>query len=251
VRAGHVVLAGNVHIGGLMPRLAGTLVPVSNYIAVTAPLGGKLRDVIGFRGVVSDTELVDNHYRVVGGDRLMWSGRLSIRQGKPRRYAKSLMADLARTYPQLGKVEAEYAWSGTLGVPVHRMPQVGEVSPGVWLLSGFAGHGLNTTAMGGEIIARAIVDGDQAWRLFLPFDLVWAGGAAARGGMQAFYRYHRTRERIQSWLARRRRGQQLPEIELDHAMPHAVEPDRMQADPPKKRTRRKARPRVSAPPAGT
>ena len=80
---------------------------------------------------MSDTELADNHYRVVGGDRLMWSGRMHgvarpIRGAMPGRCVR----DIARVYPQLGKVEVEYAWTGTLGNTVHRMPQIGEISPG-------------------------------------------------------------------------------------------------------------------------
>ncbi len=61
VRAGHVVLAGNVHIGSLMPDLAGTLVPISTYSIVTEPLGERLRDAIRFRGAVTDNERGDNH----------------------------------------------------------------------------------------------------------------------------------------------------------------------------------------------
>ena len=76
VRADHVVLAGNVHLGALMPHVAGTLVPISTYVIVTAPLGERLREAIRYRGAVSDTDLADNHYRIVGGDRLMWSGAL-------------------------------------------------------------------------------------------------------------------------------------------------------------------------------
>jgi gamma-glutamylputrescine oxidase len=54
----------------------------------------------------------------------------------------------------------------------------------VWLASGFGGHGLNTTAMAGNIIARAIVEGDQTWRQFTPFELVWAGGVFGRAAAQ-------------------------------------------------------------------
>ena len=60
---------------------------------------------------------------------------------------------------------------------VHKMPQIGELAPGYWLASAFGGHGLNTTAMAGEMIARAILDGDDRWRLFSSYELVWAGGA--------------------------------------------------------------------------
>ncbi len=184
LRADHVVLAGNVQIKGLMARLAATLIPITTYVITTMPLGPRLADVVAYRGAVSDTDLADNHYRIVGGDRLMWLGRSTVWQRNPRRYVRALAADIAKTYPQLGKVEAEYAWAGTLGNTVHRMPQIGELGPGVWLASGFGGHGLNTTAMAGNLIARGVVDGDQTWRQFTPFELVWAGGWLGRATAQ-------------------------------------------------------------------
>ena len=204
VRAADVVLAGNIHLTGLLPRLASTLLPSFSYVLVTAPLGAALRDTIRYPGVVSDTESADNHYRLVDGDRLMWSGRGTVWRGKPQHYVNTLLGDIARAYPRLRNVKAEYAWTGTLGSTVHRMPQIGEISPGLWLLSGFGGRGLNTSAMGGEIIARAIVEGDPTWRMFTPFELVWAGGMFGRVVAQASYKSLRARELIAGWRARRR-----------------------------------------------
>ena len=204
VRAAHVVLAGNVHLAELMPRLASTLLPTFSYAIVTAPLGDALREAIRYPGAVSDVDLADHHYRVVDGDRLMWSGRGTIWSGKPRRYADALLGDIVRAYPQLSDVKADYAWSGTLGNTVHRMPQIGKISSGLWLLSGFGGHGLNTTAMGGELVARAIVEGDSTWQIFSPFELVWAGGILGNAAHQAHCQSSRTQERIGGWLARRR-----------------------------------------------
>jgi gamma-glutamylputrescine oxidase len=57
-----------------MPQIAATLIPITTYVITTAPLGASCRSV-GYRGAVSDSDLADNHYRIVGGDRLMWSGR--------------------------------------------------------------------------------------------------------------------------------------------------------------------------------
>jgi gamma-glutamylputrescine oxidase len=184
LRATHVVLCGNVQLGGLMPRLAATLLPMTTYVITTAPLGEPLAAAVGYRGAVSDTDLADNHYGIVGGDRLMLSGRATAWQRDPQRYVRALTADIKMTFPQLGDVAADYAWSGTLGLTLHRMPQLGELGPGVWLASGFGGHGLNTTAMAGNIIARAIVDGDETWRQFSSFELVWAGGIFGRVGSQ-------------------------------------------------------------------
>jgi gamma-glutamylputrescine oxidase len=217
LRANHVVLAGNVQIGGLMPRIAATLLPITTYIITTAPLGPRLAEVVGYRGAVSDTDLSDNHYRIVGGDRLMLSGRSTTWARNPRRYVRTLTADIKKTYPQLGDVGVDYNWSGTLGNTVHRMPQIGELGPGVWLASGFGGHGLNTTAMAGNLIARAIVEGDQTWREFSPFELVWAGGFLARAGVQMRNWIKRYRDAIEQRRAKARELAHLQAREAEKA----------------------------------
>jgi gamma-glutamylputrescine oxidase len=204
LRANHVVLCGNVQLKSLMPRLAATMVPVTTYVITTAPLGERLTEAIGYRGGVSDSDLADNHYRIVGGDRLMLSGRATAWPRNPRRYIGALKADIKKTYPQLGDVDVDHAWSGTLGITVHRMPQIGELGPGVWLASGFGGHGLNTTAMGGNLIARALVEGDQTWRQFTPFELVWAGGAFGRAAAQIRVWVKRLRDAVEERRARAR-----------------------------------------------
>jgi gamma-glutamylputrescine oxidase len=197
LRASHVVLCGNVQLGPLMPRVAATLLPMTTYVITTASLGERLAEAVGYRGGVSDGDRADNHYRIVGGDRLMLLGRSTAWVRNPRRYAGTLTADIRKTYPQLGDVEADYAWSGTLGLTMHRMPQIGELGPGVWLASGFGGHGLNTTAMAGNIIARAIVEGDQTWRQFTPFELVWAGGGFGRAAAQMRVWFKRLRNAVE------------------------------------------------------
>jgi hypothetical protein len=204
LRANHVVLCGSVGLKSLMPRLAATMVPLTTYVITTAPLGDRLATAVRYRGGVSDSDVADNHYRVVGGDRLMLSGRATAWPRNPRRYVRTLQADIKRTYPQLGTVAIDYAWAGTLGITVHRMPQIGELGPGVWLASGFGGHGLNTTAMAGNLIARAIIDGDHTWRQFTPFELVWAGGVFGRAAAQTRVWVKRLRDAIEQRRARAR-----------------------------------------------
>ncbi|AXK79162.1 FAD-binding oxidoreductase [Pseudolabrys taiwanensis] len=204
LRAPHVVLAGNVQLGGLMPRLAATLLPVSTFVVVTEPLGPQLDEVIRYRGAVSDTNRADNHYRIVDGNRLQWSGRMRTWDAEPRRIGRSLVADIRRNFPSLGKVDIAHVWRGTLGRTVHRMPQIGEIERGVWVAGGFGGHGLNTTAMAGELIGRGIVDADQTWRLFAPYELVWAGGRPGRAFAQAVYWGSRPVEAVAGMVARQR-----------------------------------------------
>ncbi len=208
VRATHVVLACNVHLGGLMPELAATLLPITTYVLVTQPIPN-LAQVIRYRGGISDTDRADNHYRIIGGDdpnaqRLQWSGRVRVWEAEPRKVAPGLARDIRRAYPELGPVEIAHLWGGTLGRAVHRMPQIGMIEPGLWVASGFAGHGLNTTAMAGEVIARGIVDNDETWRLFAPYELVWAGGRLGRALAQGLYWGSRPLARAEEALAQYR-----------------------------------------------
>lgn len=204
VRAAHVVMTGQAHLGGLVPRLAETVLPVFSCVAVTAPLGDRLADAITYSGAVSDSRLANHHYRIVDGDRLMWAGGAGLWSRNPLKMAKGFRADIARTYPQLGAVEIAHAWTDVTSFTLHRMPQVGEVSAGVWLASAFGGHGLNAAAMAGELIARAIVEGDDRWRLFLPYELVWAGGTAGRTLAQLGYWSRHMAETVAASAARRR-----------------------------------------------
>ncbi len=204
VRAAHVVLAGNVDLGLLIPRLAATLMPITTYVMVSEPIGPQLHEVIRYRGAVTDGKRVNNHYRIVGGDRLQWAGRMTVWPAGPGRFARGLVADIRRNFPDLGRVEIAHLWSGTFGRSVHHMPQIGAIEPGVWVASGFGAHGLNTSAMAGELIARGIVENDETWRLFAPYELVWAGGMLGRAAAQGVYWGLKPLERAGQGLARYR-----------------------------------------------
>ena len=86
LRASHIVLAGNVHLGATLRRLSETLLPVWRYAAVTAPLGDRLAEIIAFKGSVADTDGID-HFRIVDGDRLMWASPETTWAARPQRFA--------------------------------------------------------------------------------------------------------------------------------------------------------------------
>ncbi|MBE0703810.1 MAG: FAD-binding oxidoreductase, partial [Afipia sp.] len=170
---------GNVHIGTPALRLASTLMPLWRYAAVTEPLGDLLNEVIAYRGSVLDDDGID-HFRIVDGDRLLWSSPETTWRGKPARFGRLIRRRIATVFPQLAQARIERVFSSAFGQTVHGMPQIGELRPGLWVASGFGRQGLNTSAMAGRLIAAGITEGDDRWRLFSPFELVWAGGKAGR-----------------------------------------------------------------------
>jgi glycine/D-amino acid oxidase-like deaminating enzyme len=179
LRASHIVLAGNIHLGAPLRRLSETLLPVWRYAGVTAPLGTDLSEVITFKGSVADTDGID-HFRIVEGDRLMWASPETTWAARPQRFAPAIARRIRTIFPRLGQVEIAEVFAGVIGQTVHGMPQIGQLRRGLWVASGFGRQGLNTSAMAGQLIARGILWGDERWRLFSPFELVWAGGPTGR-----------------------------------------------------------------------
>src|SRR6202045_2789337 len=203
LRASHIVLAGNVHLGAPSRRLSETLLPVWRYAAVTAPLGERLGDAITFKGSVTDTGGID-HFRIVHGDRLMWASPETTWAARPERFASAIQRRIRTIFPQLGSPEIAEVWGGAVGQTVHGMPQIGQLRRGLWVASGFGRQGLNTSAMAGQLIARSILWGDERWRLFSPFELVWAGGATGRVAAYAIGMWERGSSAAAGALARYR-----------------------------------------------
>ncbi len=220
LRASHIVLAGNVHLGVLLRRLSDTLVPVWRHAAVSAPLGSRLLELMQFRGMVSDTDGIDQ-FRVFDGDRLMWSSPETTWQSSPARFAGAIQRRIATVLPKLGNVEIADTWSGVFGQTVHGMPQIGELRPGLWIASGFGRQGLNTTAMGGLAVARGMLWGDDRWKLFSPFELVWAGGAAGRAVGQAILSWSRASATAAGALARYREHGRIKERQREIRLANA------------------------------
>src|ERR1700742_2652296 len=179
LRASHIVLAGNIHLGAPLRRLSETLLPVWRYAAVTAPLGERLVEAITFQGSVIDSDGID-HFRIVDGDRLMWASPETTWAARPQRFAGAIARRIRTIFPKLGKVEIEDVFGGAVGQTVHGMPQIGQLRKGLWVTSGFGRQGMNASALAGQLIARSILWGDDRWRLFSPFELVWAGGPTGR-----------------------------------------------------------------------
>ncbi len=115
------------------------------------------------------------------------------------------------------KVAIAQSWSGVVGLTVHGMPQIGQLQPGVWVLGGFGRQGLNTTAIGGALVARGLAAGDEGWRLFSPFELVWAGGSAGRIAGQAVMLWSRGQAAAAGTLSRYRERARAREQERERA----------------------------------
>src|SRR5260221_12251119 len=75
VQARYILLGCNAYLGGLEPRIAGMIMPISNYILATEPLGeAHARALIRDDAAVCDTKFVVDYYRLSADRRLLFGG---------------------------------------------------------------------------------------------------------------------------------------------------------------------------------
>ncbi|NQD38380.1 FAD-binding oxidoreductase [Permianibacter sp. IMCC34836] len=154
-----LVLCCGGYIGRLYPALARAVLPIATYVMTTEPLGERLASAMQTQAAVYDTRFAFDYYRPLADSRLLWGGRISIRDRAPADVARLLYGDLLKVYPQLAGVKVEHAWSGLMSYARHEMPQIGQLPNGIRYAMGFGGHGVGPTTLAGEVLAQAIHEG--------------------------------------------------------------------------------------------
>ncbi|WGJ89206.1 FAD-binding oxidoreductase [Achromobacter mucicolens] len=203
IDAATVVLATGGYTGDVVPALRRAMLPIATYIMLTEPLGDRVRGAIRSTAAIGDDRRAGNYYRVLDGGRIGWGSRITTRVDDPPDLAESLRRELLGVYPQLQGVRVEAAWSGRMAYARHLMPQIGLLGPGVWYCTAFGGHGMNTTSIGGRVVAEGITGDSQRYKLFEPFGLAWNGGSLGTAAVQLTYWSYQARD---WWRERQSRG---------------------------------------------
>jgi glycine/D-amino acid oxidase-like deaminating enzyme len=198
VTADFVVIAGNAY-HSLEKQLRGIMFPVNSFIVATEPLSEEIvAEINPLDLAICDPNFVLQYYRLSADKRLLIGARLNYFGDDPavieRRHRKSIK----KLYPKLSGVRIDYAWGGTIGVPINRVPQMGRVAKNVFYSQGYSGHGVNVTHLAGQIVAEAVAGTLERFDLFAAVDPVIVPGAhALRRPMVALgVLYYQVRDRL-------------------------------------------------------
>ena len=188
IEAEQVLFTTGGYTGGLFAPLKRSFLPIATYVLLTEVAPELIGQAIRTSAGIGDDRRAGDYYRLVeGGSRILWGGRITTRTCAPRDVAALLRREMVTTYPQLAPLKVELAWSGLMSYARHLMPQIGQYRPGVWYCTAFGGHGMNTTAIGGTVIAEAIRGDSDRFKLFAPFGLSWNGGPFGTAAVQLTY----------------------------------------------------------------
>ena len=170
VRAKFVVLAGNMYLPEVSPKLAPSLasriMPVGTYIIGSEPIEPALKaQLIPSNAAVCDTNFVLDYFRFSADNRMIYGGRVSYSALTPPNLTANMQARMAQTFPQLKAAKVDFTWGGFVDITMSRAPDFGKIAPNIYYLQGFSGHGVALTGLAGKLVAEAIAG--QAERLDL------------------------------------------------------------------------------------
>ena len=115
----------------------------------------RARALIADRNCVHDTRFVVNFFRTSRDHRLLFGGGESYGYRFPRDIRAVVRKPMLEVFPSLRDVRLDYAWGGTLGITLSRMPHFARLAGNVLTASGYSGHGVGTAIQVGKLLAEA------------------------------------------------------------------------------------------------
>ncbi len=182
VRADYLILACNGYLGGLEPHIAGRVMPINNYTVATEPLDRAVcHSLIAKNYAVADSKFVVNFFRLSNDHRLLFGGSESYGYRFAPDIAAKVRKPMLQIFPQLNKTRIDYAWGGTLGITMNRMPDFARLAGNVLSLSGYSGHGVALASLAGKLAAEAIAGQAESFDIMASVpSRKFLGGASLR-----------------------------------------------------------------------
>ena len=143
IRAGKVIIATSGYTGSATPWHQRRIIPIGSYMLATEILDPALiRQLIPNDRVISDTRKLVVYFRASpDGRRILFGGRVSVKETDPVRSASPLRLEMLRIFPQLAEAKISHSWMGFVGYTFDNLPHLGE-DHGLYYAMGYCGSGV-------------------------------------------------------------------------------------------------------------
>jgi gamma-glutamylputrescine oxidase len=199
VEARYVVLAMDGYLGGLVPRLAGWIMPINSFMLGTAPLGeAAARALIRDDIAVADVKFVPDYCRRTPDHRLLFGGGETYGPRFPADIKSFVRRYMLRMFPQLADVPIDYGWGGTIAITRTRLPHFAHLVPDVFVAHGYSGQGIALATLAGKLIAEAVAGTAERFDVMasLPLRRFPGGTWLRRPALIAGMLYYGLRDRL-------------------------------------------------------
>ena len=153
-----VVVATSGYTGKLTPWLQRRIIPIGSYIIATEPLAPEvMARLMPKARVITDTRKLVYYYRCSPDRRrILFGGRVSLKETDPRVSAGPLRAEVERLFPELKGIKVTHSWMGFVGYTFDEMPHLGR-HEGVHYAMGYCGSGVSLASYFGTRLGQQVV----------------------------------------------------------------------------------------------
>jgi glycine/D-amino acid oxidase-like deaminating enzyme len=158
VVARKVVVATNGYTGRITPWLRRRVIPIGSYVIATEELPPELMARLMPRNrIVSDTRKVVYYYRASPDRRrVLFGGRVSLRESDPRISGPRLHAEMTWIFPELAQARISHSWVGFIAYTFDELAHVGE-REGLHYAMGYCGSGVGMASYLGMRLGQQVL----------------------------------------------------------------------------------------------
>ena len=144
ITAADVVIATSGYTGGATKWQRRRIIPVGSYVIATEPLPPEtIARLLPTNRVITDTRKLVVYYRACPQRRrILFGGRVSLRETNLRASARLLHREMTRLFPELAAVRVSHSWMGFVGYTFDEMPHTG-IRDGIHYAMGYCGSGVS------------------------------------------------------------------------------------------------------------
>lgn len=170
IKADKIVLAGDSYLGSLIPELRKKYVLIRNAIIGTEKLDTE-KGVLPANDAICESSDFLHFYRKGADGSFLFGGGDVV---KPRlattdtqeKIIKSLSDNMIRIFPELKGVSIPYYWGGYISVTSSYLPNVSTCDHNMFYANGYSGHGVNNAHSVGKLLADAICEKNEDYKIF-------------------------------------------------------------------------------------
>ena len=161
VRAASVVLATNAYTDGLWPGLDRTFTTIHFFQLATKPLGERVAGILRDGQGIWDTGTIMFALRRDAFGRLIVGSMGPVVGGEHGLSKRWAARRLQYLFPDLGPVEFEQAWHGSIAMTPDHLPRIHRLADGLYTPIAYNGRGIAPGTVFGKAMAELLAGGTE------------------------------------------------------------------------------------------
>ena len=157
VAAREVAVGTSGYTGSVTPWHQRRVIPIGSYIIATEELEEGLVDhLIPKNRIITDTRKLVVYYRASPDrKRILFGGRVSLKETDPNKSFAPLHSKLIEIFPQLSQAKVSHSWMGFVGFSFDHLPHTG-VHEDIYYSMGYCGSGVSLSSYLGAKMGQRI-----------------------------------------------------------------------------------------------